>query len=777
MKVDRDLVVDMRLAAVATLLLVGVGYTSFSGVLGDRSTSASAGSSRAVGTLTHRTNDVRRRSAGELVWRDVLVEAPIFEGDSVYVAPSSEAAIRLTDGARFELEGSSLVVLGAAASGGAVPTSAIELKRGSVTGAAGDRPLAVKVGQTTARLDELASARVQLQQGDVARVTVSTGKAELVREGGALALSVGERGTLGAGAVGTIERLAISLETPARAARLLAGHLRFAWTLPRRLGPASLEISTDPELRSPEIVYESRGTALELSTLAPGVYFWRVRAQVGGETLQSEERKLVVVADVSPIVVEPRPDEIVDLANGGGLRVVWTALDEAAMYDVELEQPSTKARTHTTTRAALRASIDELGVHEGACCVRVRARTAEQLTMAWSPRQCFRVSQAPVLRAPALYEPKAAPTRPATPSAPASPPAGRTPRGTWLWRLIGGVAYAATAQPAIVLRWERVGGAQGYIVEIAADAAFRRVLLRETASEPYLKWQPPDRVVYYWRVRGVDGEGREGQVSETRLLELLAAAASVPPPVTSAAIVTTPAAAAAAQSAAASPSASPVARPGKRAGAGASDGGAGARPAGLSAVPASGAGDETTSTSAEPAQPNVRRGHGRALDAGRLLAARIGLFYDGAALALRPGAELSWRLWDAWPLSAAVRVSYYTRGASQAAFAGQAGVTERLHALPCEALARYALPLGYGQLELGAGLSLGPSLTRVASANVTTWRTRLELGALAALGVSQEAGAGLATGEVTLVAARTHAGVVESSPRGAGLSVGYQIPW
>lgn len=76
----------------------------------------------------------------------------------------------------------------------------------------------------------------------------------------------------------------------------------------------------------------------------------------------------------------------------------------------------------------------------------------------------------------------------------------------------------AQPQAALVFRWEKLPGAASYVIEIAGDKTFDRIALKETVRENYYRWETPGQQAYFWRVRGIDADGREGKSSEIRFV-------------------------------------------------------------------------------------------------------------------------------------------------------------------------------------------------------------------------------------------------------------------
>ncbi|MEM6732247.1 MAG: hypothetical protein AAF658_11875 [Myxococcota bacterium] len=96
-----------------------------------------------------------------------------------------------------------------------------------------------------------------------------------------------------------------------------------------------------------------------------------------------------------------------------------------------------------------------------------------------------------------------------------------------MWRTLQWVAICAaflsvaaplSAQTAShILRWGEVPGASGYLIEIAEDAEFSRVIDRKQTKRTSLKWEPPSEYVsYFFRVAGVARSGQRGAFSPPR---------------------------------------------------------------------------------------------------------------------------------------------------------------------------------------------------------------------------------------------------------------------
>ncbi len=525
--IDRSLLGDLGLAAASAVALVVV----LSFVFSDVGASVGEGSGRleAIGSVVRRTNQVRRRLNGDLVWNGIGDGATVYQADAVFVGPGSDAVIVLDDGSRIEIDESSMVVIRRAApdAADAEPVVDVQILRGGARGRAGRRRgggVVLRAGRLAARLSGGAEARVRLGKDRTARVSVSRGSAIVVGEDGeAVEVNEGQRQIVDAAGrrIGGVETLALELERPERGARrFLTGSsqaVELVWKAVAGKGPYLIEVASDPDFES--IAYRSRSEKLRIvvAGLSTGVYFWRVKrgtrgaAKDGGEVAR-EERKLTLVDDRPPVPYRPLAGSIVDLSYGRSLSLAWGAVPDVRAYVVELTRGSNFKTPLFSSRIDRPSHMLRPGDHvleEGDHCFRVRSDEPERGVSPWSHSVCFRVVTSPVLPPPDLLDPMREDDKP-----------GRSgQRGNFLLRLFIGTAHAAqpTIRP-VLLRWKKLPGAVYYVIEIARDRAFSKVVMQEKVDTNYFRWNPPERREYHWRVHGVDADGRAGKFSPPRVV-------------------------------------------------------------------------------------------------------------------------------------------------------------------------------------------------------------------------------------------------------------------
>ncbi len=77
-----------------------------------------------------------------------------------------------------------------------------------------------------------------------------------------------------------------------------------------------------------------------------------------------------------------------------------------------------------------------------------------------------------------------------------------------------------------MLRWKEVAAAAQYELQVSSDAGFKRVVLQQRAKVTSFKWEKVPPGSYFWRVRTIDANGRDGPWSAPKAIEPAVAAAS-----------------------------------------------------------------------------------------------------------------------------------------------------------------------------------------------------------------------------------------------------------
>lgn len=498
---------DRTLWADSLLVVVCAGLTVFVVTRAFAEQSRAAPPRVTVGRVEGSVNELRRRVDGSLVWNDLEAGDGVAARDTVFVGLDSSATVVLDDGARLELGENSLVVI-RREQGAEDQSLHVDLLRGVAVAKAGASSLQLNTDGQPVKLGANSAARLRTLAGGGGSVSVSGGQVRVGKTDGR-ELVAGDRGVLSKSGL-AVTRAAVTLLAPEGGSYLPAvngaSDILFRWSA--HAGECSLELSEDGTFEAPRVV-RGRGGSLVVRDVAEGVHSWRVRCEGlddGGRPFigESEERTLTVVVDRAPDWVSPRPNEVVDQSKGPApLALTWTQLKGVTEYELQLARGSAFDGPLITARTSRPGHLVEQVLEEADYCARVRAaRSASQPAARWSQHRCFKLLREPMLRAPRTF----APDRETLPQ--------EKPTGTWLWSLVGGVAWADGPRSAVVLRWEAVPGAAKYLLEISEDEAFSRVVVKTEVGENYFRWPTVVRRDHFWRVRALDATGRQGQVSE-----------------------------------------------------------------------------------------------------------------------------------------------------------------------------------------------------------------------------------------------------------------------
>jgi hypothetical protein len=512
---DRTLWTDLLLAGAGSVGLAFAVAASFSNLAPPPR--AAASDAPTVAHLQRALGEVRRRPEASLVWERIAPGDPVRRLDAVYVPDESEAVLLFGDGARVEVDENSLVIVDRRLTRGTSHAVDIEVRRGGVAGRAGEAGVEIRAGGAKVRMDK-GAAQVRLGKGG-ARVAVTDGQAQLSAGGASVAVGAGQVHAVGAGgAPEQATEMAIALVSPGAGRRIFFTTTRprvsFKWIALAGRGPYRLELADDPAFERIITAVDTAATAADLVPGDEGVYYWRV-VRAGRAAARSEERRLVIVHDAPPTPLRPRRGEVVYAPHGTPLGLHWSAADEASRYRVQV------AADPEYARKVLDEVVDEpqlwhaAGIPEGIYHWRVRVEDGDHPDAASSASIPFRLITRPLPRAPRLFDPQLElEPKPAVPAPPEE-------RGTFFWRLLGGVAYAAV-EPAsgasVVLRWEAVEGVKEYVIQIAEDRQFRTVVLQDRVKDNWYRWKTITQRGYFWRVKSIDAEGREGEFSPPRMV-------------------------------------------------------------------------------------------------------------------------------------------------------------------------------------------------------------------------------------------------------------------
>ncbi len=183
------------------------------------------------------------------------------------------------------------------------------------------------------------------------------------------------------GRVGTASRRAIAferartVEAPAGAepadgasvAGLVAARdgVLLRWTSAERGATFVVTVSTDPEFSKPSSKTETSSNSHRLENPAPGRYYWKVGGVAADGMAIPESRPVsFTVAPVPPLDtparLSPAEGAVVDMSKSSYLDFSWTAVKDAAKYDITLTERKTGRTVFTETTTTNRYRFTKL---------------------------------------------------------------------------------------------------------------------------------------------------------------------------------------------------------------------------------------------------------------------------------------------------------------------------------------------------------------------------------------------------------------------------------
>lgn len=266
------------------------------------------------------------------------------------------------------------------------------------------------------------------------------------------------------------------------------------------------------------------GTVLTMAPDVPGSYFWRVKAvdPFGREAPYSEARALTLDA-TAPQLIAPDDGARITLAQKS-LKIDFTWLKSPGAKSYQLEV----ARDENFKDLVLQKKLQDPGfewnkLSPGEFYWRVRAEMPGVKDGVASPARRFNVKGLELLAPPVLKDRYYF----RLPPPPAGSPGTAMLRTLYRVFMAGGTAFAQDAtsevdaadSDKVNVHWKAIAGADSYLVEVAADQDFAKVLLRHKTKAPTFVWPeaPPGR--YFLRAAAVDAYEQTGKYS--RIAELI----------------------------------------------------------------------------------------------------------------------------------------------------------------------------------------------------------------------------------------------------------------
>ncbi|MDR2759490.1 MAG: FecR family protein [Spirochaetaceae bacterium] len=450
-----------------------------------------------VGIITFKYKAAQRRFPDRVLWDRLRQESPVYNGDFIRTAKSSEAIVTFNEGSMIELEENSLIQIQTYPDG-----AVITINEGVVNAST-----AVSTGLVLSS----GNSRVTVDSGAVVSASVEEGSFLLqVVEGNASFSGDSGAGTVSAGQIFAAEEGVIAAAaalSPPPAARFLNPNpgklpIRFRWSresLTPDIG-VRFEIAEDRDFTRLVVREELLGdtTMAELNT---GSYFWRISAvdTEGAPSVRSANSfSLKVLAAAPPVLISPAADDTYQFrVKNPAVHFQWTESAGAVAYRLDVaDNPGME--NPVLSREVLGTSLYSSNLGVGVWYWRVHPVFPwnYQGTAGIGPLASFRITQGGSLKPP-------------VPQSPADQ----------------GVLNIAPNHGNFYFSWKNEPEAQSYTIRLSENRDLREPVITGTVRSNFYVYPVEEKLLqpgsYYWGIFQTDGEGNQSALSPVRTLIVL----------------------------------------------------------------------------------------------------------------------------------------------------------------------------------------------------------------------------------------------------------------
>jgi hypothetical protein len=472
-------------------LVIGIGsvvITTFSLLFYlDLTKKVDAGEAEEVGTITFKREVAQRKYTSQVVWEDIEQNAPVYNYDSIRTASLSEAVIHLRDGTEIDVTENSMIMLILAKeqidiqfSRGSVMTKRINVDNRDI------KKLNIRTGNTTVSIEK-SDVKFTSDRGkdnltvNMGNAKVSTTRGEKIVKSDQKVIVSGDNKEM------RVYALKLKLNSPSPNSYITTSSasrgILFSWQPIKGKHRAFLEVSRDNSFRDMVI---RRGVTRNFSTvrMKSGIYYWRLRAKkVNGKTEMSDVRRLSIIRDEAPHLIEPRDGATFAYRKSPPLiHFKWSRSEIAQTYQLvisrnnsmkevfkTLKVPGNNVAINSLSRGIYYWRIDRIANLSG--ITQEKSSRVHKLTI--DERELL---QAPELRYPPDNE---------------------------------NISSALLKKKSVTFTWKKGPGIPESRLFITSDRDFNNIVYSGSSKTNFLKIQrelPEGR--YYWRVAGFI-EGKE----------------------------------------------------------------------------------------------------------------------------------------------------------------------------------------------------------------------------------------------------------------------------
>jgi hypothetical protein len=448
-----------------------------------------------AGIVVKTSNELRRRSLNSLVWEKSAENESVFYYDSVLTLAQSTARLELEGGIEVELSENTLVTIEPREENLSAEIR-LKFERGNLQARNPYRE--TKIEGSGFQVDLARGSELQLRQTGEREFEVQLKKGEAQVASGSGSVSLSEDGLLRiAGGKAQELKLDQDLKWQTVPERRIYTHESEALVALSWKGPAT-ELRLQSLGRPEQVVPMIAGQSEVQLQLPVGHHLAYLRS---GERTSTPAEVEVWRAPVLHLIM-PLPRNRLRTAEQNTF--LWTRIPEVSSYELRVDG----GQTH---------------IHEKSAANSLNLKFSDEDDALWGvwgiDKQGYLIPplyKYPVymrhepLAAPKLFSPKL------------RQPASNHNDGASLWKwMIEALIPTAHADDEweAYFAWEKVPGADRYVIEISESADFRNLVLSRETKKPEFVWSDYRKRVYYWRVAAGHSSGRMGVFSEPALVE------------------------------------------------------------------------------------------------------------------------------------------------------------------------------------------------------------------------------------------------------------------
>lgn len=470
-----------------------------------------------IGHVQLSKNDVRRRTRNTFYWLSLRMEKDIYQDDSIFTGPNSEAIIITDRGEEISIAPNSLVVISASAD-----SIFLDIDYGSIQGKVGkDKKLLIG---SRDGISEFTSdggvVQVDVNSEKKLKVSVLQGSVQVKNKGESQHVGPNESIQLDPGHLlkrgnGDIELIA---PLSKRAVDSKSNTTSFIWKAKKEFKQFNIQVSRDEKFDDLIVDTKTSNTTFDTDSLPKDqTLYWRVLGLNEAEKPEgnSGTAKFSLVVDGVPQAQFP----------WDGLRVVYMKSEEGEDLGVDLtfhwrgpqyENWSLQTAANADFTEGLKEysakgkSATVANIHSGTFYWRVRATDLGQVHWSATARVQIVVREAGKPLPPQLISQNTTHTLKIKPTKMNQNVLIKLKPKDWAKLL---------ANPP-TLEWRLLTGRVKYELEIAKEVSFKNKLAEVSTSKTKFTWATARPGEFFWRVRTINVLGEASEFSSPELIKI-----------------------------------------------------------------------------------------------------------------------------------------------------------------------------------------------------------------------------------------------------------------